>query len=159
MMRIERHRYAQRMLSLFGLIAVIFLSALSYFLGWDFEWTTFGIFLAIVAGECLIFFLLYLLLRQFDWGYFLIDSNGIKFYKKKQEVFAIQSSEVINIRYTSFWYTLLLQMGSGYLFITHTSQSNESRTIEFPNANPIYCLSASPKEAQKIATILDKKLN
>ena len=158
-MRIERHRYAQRMLTLLGLIAVVFLSALSYFLGWDFEWITFGIFLAIVAGECIIFFLLYLLLRRFEWGYFLVDSNGIKFYKKNQEVFTIQNSEIVTLRYTSFWYTLLMQMGSGYLFITHTSQSSESRTIEFQNAKPMYALSVSPKQAQEIATNLGKKLN
>jgi len=119
-------------------------------------WQNLLIFLYVVGGGAIFLFVLYLFLRMFNWGYYLIDADGITLYKKQKRVFGIKRSEITALGYLSFLKGILPlpQFGAGYLMVHNTSEESKGKQgmLEFAS---VYGIAMSPKQAKEVAMMLN----
>lgn len=159
-MEIEKSKNIRIKLTWFAFAALVFLTSLCYFLGWAFETKGFIVFLAVIASEFIALWLLCFLLIKFNKSHYKIDAEAIKLCKNNQEVFSIENKNIIKIHYIRFFWTLLLQFGSGYLNITYVCETSDNKKFStiLPTGERIHSISMSLKQSKAVSKILKKEL-
>lgn len=159
MIKVEKSRYMRICLTLLAAGALLFSTLFVYFIGWEFELSTFGICIGIIVAEVLALFILCFALIKSNKYYYLITPESVRMFKNEQELFVMSNTDIIKINYARFAWIFLAQMGAGYLHMEYTDATgNIKPTISCPNRKKIYSISMSPKQAKQIAAILNKEL-
>lgn len=157
--KIEKSKYLRLCLTLLSAIALIFITSLIYFLGWAFEINTFWIYITIMAVEIVALMLLYFVLIKANKSYYLITADSIKMFKGNQELFTLAVSNIVKINYVKFAWTLLMQMGAGYLHFEFTDGTGQIKpSISYPNGKKIYSISMSSKQAKQVSNMVKRDL-
>lgn len=159
-MKISKSKNIRIKLSWTGTFAVIFSCVFVYFLGCKFEVRSFFIMFAILCGLLGIVWLVCLLLIKNEKKYYLIDKESIKLFKKNELIFELKTADVIEMNYIRFFWMFTFQMGSGYLNMSYPCEGYKDKKFStiFPNEVAIHSISMSKKQANQVASLLNKNL-
>lgn len=149
-MKIIKGIYITHRLIFLGLCALVFLTSLTYFLGWKLETETFLIYAAIIAIEIITFIFTFLIIRKVRKKHFEFNMDKqIFLVTKKTKVYITSLGDIVQIFYVRFFWTYLLQFGAGYL---HIKYKNEKGDISY------YSISMSPKDVMQLTKIYRIKI-
>ncbi len=154
MLKIKKDRFIGNIVLSIVLFALIFLATISYFLGWEYSFSTFIIYISIIASFIVIYILTILLYNFICNDYYIIDNNGIKFYKNNRYMFTMKREDIIQINYIRFYWIFTMQIGSGYLNIEYIRNDNIKPSITFENKK-YYSISMSKKKSKIAAELLN----
>lgn len=154
MLKIKKDRFIGNIVLSIVLFALIFLATISYFLGWEYSFSTFIIYISIIASFIVIYILTILLYNFICNDYYIIDNNGIKFYKNNRYMFTMKREDIIQINYIRFYWIFTMQIGSGYLNIEYIGNDNIKPSITFENKK-YYSISMSKKKSKIAAELLN----
>lgn len=161
---IQKQKHIQFCLLLLITCAILSSSVIVYLLcmgsiGWVFNLTYTIVFLSAVGGSMLLSIIIFIILRAFNKSYYVISSNGIKFFKSDKEIFTIANISILRIAYLGFQFAFLMQMGAGYLSVQYTEAQGQIKpTMTFPDGKMLLGIDMTPKQARQVAQILDKDL-
>jgi len=159
-MKITHSKYALKSIVTLCLCAIIIISSISYFGGWNFEWTTFGIFMSIIVGQILLALIIYFgLIRLHKHSYYSISESGISLYKKGQLIFSIKAGDIVDLGYARWRIWDPMVIGAGFLHFEYRGEVEKKMSItKLPFGSPSYHISMSLKQAEEAAKILGKEL-
>lgn len=141
-MIISKGLYIKRNFVLFGLGAMIFLTSLGYFLGWKVEIPTLLIYILVIILEIVVTAFIFVILIKTNKKFYRFDiDKNVFLITKNSEEFVLSFSQIIKVFYVRFFWTILLQMGGGYL---HIQYKNKDATI----INTY--ISISPKDVKRL---------
>lgn len=140
--------------------AIAFLTAFACILIGKLELEIYFIILAILFGLVGSVWFVCFLLIKYEKNYYLIDKESIKLLKKDEIIFELKTADIIEMNYIRFFWMFTFQMGSGYLNISYPCEGYEDKKFStiFPNKVAIHSISMSKKQANQIASLLNKNL-
>src|SRR5690606_13771363 len=99
---------------------LIFLTSLGYFLGWKLEMRTLLIYILVIVLECFVAMVVFIILNKTNNKFYRFDADKtVHLIIKESEQLVLSFNKIIKVFYVRFFWTLLMQMGAGYLHIQH----------------------------------------
>lgn len=162
--KISKQKHIQFCLSLFIVIVLLGLTLFALVLGlaaenWSLKKSYYIAFAFVFFGEIFVPICVFIVLRVTNKSYYVITPNSIKLFNAGKEVFVIPSSAIKGLKYLSFKYAFLFQMGAGYLSIPFDEAYGKIKpTMTFPDMSMLLGIDMTEKQAHQVAKILGKEL-
>lgn len=149
-MTISKGLYIKRNLILLGCGALMFLTSLGYFLGWKLEMMTLLIYISVIVLECFFAMVAVIILNKMNNKFYRFDvDKTVYLIIKESEQLVLSFNKITKVFYVRFFWTLLMQMGAGYLHIQHKNNDNIIENIY---------ISMSPKDVKRLENIYRIKI-
>jgi len=149
-MTISKDMYIKRNLILLGCGALMFLTSLGYFLGWKLEMMTLLIYISVIVLECFFAMVAVIILNKMNNKFYRFDvDKTVYLIIKESEQLVLSFNKITKVFYVRFFWTLLMQMGAGYLHIQHKNNDNIIENIY---------ISMSPKDVKRLENIYRIKI-
>lgn len=149
-MIISKGIYIKRNLILLGLSAMMFLTSLGYLLGWEIEMATLLIYILVIVLEVFVAIVVFIILNKTNSKFYKFDMDKIVYLITKDGEHSVLSfNRVVKVFYVRFFWTLLMQMGAGYLHIQYKNKEN---------AMEIIYISMSLKDVKRLENIYKIKI-
>ncbi|MDG0888496.1 hypothetical protein [Paracholeplasma manati] len=149
-MTISKGMYIKRNLILLGCGALMFLTSLGYFLGWKLEMMTLLIYISVIVLECFFAMVAVIILNKMNNKFYRFDvDKTVYLIIKESEQLVLSFNKITKVFYVRFFWTLLMQMGAGYLHIQHKNNDNIIENIY---------ISMSPKDVKRLENIYRIKI-
>lgn len=149
-MTISKGLYIKRNLILLGCVALMFLTSLGYFLGWKLEMMTLLIYISVIVLECFFAMVAVIILNKMNNKFYRFDvDKTVYLIIKESEQLVLSFNKITKVFYVRFFWTLLMQMGAGYLHIQHKNNDNIIENIY---------ISMSPKDVKRLENIYRIKI-
>jgi hypothetical protein len=129
-MIINKNQSVRLFLISFFLFVIVFLSLLSFLLGFEVNSENFSVFILIILGEILFCSILYVLLKLINKSQYIVSKYDIKLIKKGEIVFCIKIDQISSLKYYRQIWSFTMQIGAGYLFIVYQNQESVTSQIE-----------------------------
>ncbi|MDD3191583.1 MAG: hypothetical protein PHP41_02385 [Bacilli bacterium] len=144
MYRIDKDKFAHKVIFLMISLLFIFLISLSYFLGFEINSESILIYVFSILVVILVFYILYKIFRKFSKGYYLISEKKIVEYNNDILIKEIETKAITEVFYIKPLWILMLQMGACFLNIVYAEE----------NQKKVYHISMSQKDVIKIEKLI-----